>query len=597
MYDVKRNGFSDRQIAYATKTKEDEVRTYRKQLEVIPVYKTVDTCAAEFEALTPYYYSTYEEETEVLPTDKPKVMILGGGPNRIGQGIEFDYCCCHAAYSLHDAGYETIMVNSNPETVSTDYDTSDRLYFEPLTKEDVLNIIEAENPVGIIVQFGGQTPLKLAIPLQEYLQNSNSITKIWGTSPDSIDMAENRERFEKILQELNIAQPPNGMARSYEDALIVAKRIGYPVVVRPSYVLGGRAMEIVYSDTELERYMNFAVQVEPDHPILIDKFLENAIEVDVDAIADHTGNVVIGGIMEHIEQAGIHSGDSACSLPSISLSPAVLNQIRLWTVQLAQALSVVGLMNIQFAVVGANGYSPQVYILEANPRASRTVPFVSKATGVQLAKLASLIMSGKTLEEVKFTKEVIPSHIAVKEAVLPFSKFPGTDTILGPEMRSTGEVMGIDSDFGRAFAKAELGAGEKLPLEGTVFVSMSDRDKPLAADVVKEFIKLGFTIMATQGTRQVLQEQGLEIQSVLKLHEGRPHVLDAIKNQKIQLIINTPSGEEAHTDSKLIRRTALGYKIPIITTIAGARATAAAIYSLQNTTLDVKVIQEYCPMS
>jgi carbamoyl-phosphate synthase large subunit len=597
MYDVKRNGFSDRQIAYATKTKEDEVRTYRKQLEVIPVYKTVDTCAAEFEALTPYYYSTYEEETEVLPTDKPKVMILGGGPNRIGQGIEFDYCCCHAAYSLHDAGYETIMVNSNPETVSTDYDTSDRLYFEPLTKEDVLNIIEAENPVGIIVQFGGQTPLKLAIPLQEYLQNSNSITKIWGTSPDSIDMAENRERFEKILQELNIAQPPNGMARSYEDALIVAKRIGYPVVVRPSYVLGGRAMEIVYSDTELERYMTFAVQVEPDHPILIDKFLENAIEVDVDAIADHTGNVVIGGIMEHIEQAGIHSGDSACSLPSISLSPAVLNQIRLWTVQLAQALSVVGLMNIQFAVVGANGYSPQVYILEANPRASRTVPFVSKATGVQLAKLASLIMSGKTLEELKFTKEVIPSHIAVKEAVLPFSKFPGTDTILGPEMRSTGEVMGIDSDFGRAFAKAELGAGEKLPLEGTVFVSMSDRDKPLAADVVKEFIKLGFTIMATQGTRQVLQEQGLEILSVLKLHEGRPHVLDAIKNQKIQLIINTPSGEEAHTDSKLIRRTALGYKIPIITTIAGARATAAAIYSLQNTTLDVKVIQEYCPMS
>ncbi|MFN5872157.1 MAG: carbamoyl-phosphate synthase large subunit, partial [Aphanizomenon sp.] len=597
MYHVKRNGFSDRQIAYATKSKEDEVRTYRKQLEVIPVYKTVDTCAAEFEALTPYYYSTYEEETEVLPTDKPKVMILGGGPNRIGQGLEFDYCCCHAAYSLHGAGYETIMVNSNPETVSTDYDTSDRLYFEPLTKEDVLNIIEAENPLGIIVQFGGQTPLKLAVPLQEYLQESNSITQIWGTSPDSIDMAENRERFEKILQELNIAQPPNGMARSYEDALIVARRIGYPVVVRPSYVLGGRAMEIVYSDTELERYMTFAVQVEPEHPILIDKFLENAIEVDVDAIADHTGNVVIGGIMEHIEQAGIHSGDSACSLPSISLSPAVLNQIRLWTVQLAQALSVVGLMNIQFAVVSANGYSPQVYILEANPRASRTVPFVSKATGVQLAKLASLVMSGKTLEELKFTKEVIPSHIAVKEAVLPFSKFPGTDTILGPEMRSTGEVMGIDSDFGRAFAKAELGAGEKLPLQGTVFVSMSDRDKSAAADVVKEFIKLGFTIMATQGTRQVLQEQGLEVKLVLKLHEGRPHVLDSVKNGNIQLIINTPSGKEAHADSKLIRRTALGYKIPIITTIAGAKATAAAIRSLQNTTLDVKVIQEYCPMS
>ncbi|WP_413199323.1 carbamoyl-phosphate synthase large subunit [Nostoc piscinale] len=603
LYAVKREGYSDRQIAFATKTTEDEVRAYRQELGVIPVYKTVDTCAAEFEAFTPYYYSTYEEETEVLPSEKPKVMILGGGPNRIGQGIEFDYCCCHAAYALKGAGYETIMVNSNPETVSTDYDTSDRLYFEPLTKEDVLNIIEAENPVGIIVQFGGQTPLKLALPLQKYLQGVDAsqlptphspIPKIWGTSPDSIDTAEDRERFEKILQQLNIAQPPNGIARSYEDALIVARRIGYPVVVRPSYVLGGRAMEIVYSDTELERYMTFAVQVEPEHPILIDKFLENAIEVDVDAIADHTGRVVIGGIMEHIEQAGIHSGDSACSLPSISLPPAVLHQIRSWTVQLAQALSVVGLMNIQFAVVGVGSYSPQIYILEANPRASRTVPFVSKATGVQLAKLASLIMSGKTLEELNFTEEVIPSHIAVKEAVLPFNKFPGTDTILGPEMRSTGEVMGIDSDFGRAFAKAELAAGERLPLTGTVFVSMSDRDKALAVPVVKEFIDLGFTVMATFGTRQVLQENNLKVELVLKLHEGRPHVLDAIKNQRIQLIINTPSGEEAQTDAKLIRRTALAYKIPIITTIAGAKATVAAIRSLQNTTLDVKGIQEYC---
>ncbi|WP_315787254.1 carbamoyl-phosphate synthase large subunit [Fischerella sp. JS2] len=609
MYEVKRQGFSDRQIAYASKTTEDEVRAYRKQLGVIPVYKTVDTCAAEFEAFTPYYYSTYEQETEILPTDKPKVMILGGGPNRIGQGIEFDYCCCHAAFALKNAGYETIMVNSNPETVSTDYDTSDRLYFEPLTKEDVLNIIEAENPVGIIVQFGGQTPLKLAVQLQKYLNQLNNglsvisngeepnqlpITKIWGTSPDSIDIAEDRERFEKILKQLNIAQPANGIARTYEDALIVAKRIGYPVVVRPSYVLGGRAMEIVYSDTELERYMTFAVQVEPEHPILIDKFLENAIEVDVDAIADHTGRVVIGGIMEHIEQAGIHSGDSACSLPAISLSATVLDQIRQWTVQLAQALNVVGLMNIQFAVAGSQTESPQVYILEANPRASRTVPFVSKATGVPLAKLASLIMSGKTLEELSFTKEVIPSHIAVKEAVLPFNKFPGTDTILGPEMRSTGEVMGIDSDFGRAFAKAELGAGERLPLSGTVFVSMNDRDKAAAVPVVKEFMDLGFGVMATDGTRRVLQEHGLEVELVLKLHEGRPHVLDAIKNHKIQLIINTPSGEEAQSDARLIRRTALAYKIPIITTIAGAKATVAAIRTLQNTTLDVKVIQEYC---
>ena len=598
LYAVKKQGYSDRQIAFATKTREDEVRTYRQQLGVIPVYKTVDTCAAEFEAFTPYHYSTYEDESEVRPSDRQKVIILGGGPNRIGQGIEFDYCCCHASYALKAAGYETIMVNSNPETVSTDYDTSDRLYFEPLTKEDVLNIIEAENPIGVIIQFGGQTPLKLAVPLQEYLNHQDTKdkgikTKIWGTSPDSIDTAEDRERFEKILHQLNINQPPNGLARSYEDALLIAQKIGYPVVVRPSYVLGGRAMEIVYSDTDLERYMTFAVQVEPDHPILIDKFLENAIEVDVDAIADTTGRVVIGGIMEHIEQAGIHSGDSACSLPTISLPAAVLDKIRTWTVQLAQALKVIGLMNIQFAVVGAHSYNPQVYIIEANPRASRTVPFVSKATGVPLAKLASLVMAGETLESLGLTEEPKLNHIAVKEAVLPFKKFPGTDTILGPEMRSTGEVMGIDSDFGRAFAKAELGAGEELPLSGTVFVSMSDRDKRLVIPVVKDFIDLGFKVIATDGTRNVLKENGLNVDLILKLHEGRPHVLDAIKNHQIQLIVNTPSGEEARTDARLIRRTALAYKIPIITTIAGARATAAAIRSLQSQPLGVKPIQEY----
>ncbi|NJO66503.1 MAG: carbamoyl-phosphate synthase large subunit, partial [Leptolyngbyaceae cyanobacterium RM1_405_57] len=618
---VKQQGFSDRQMSYATKTTEDEVRAYRQQLGVIPVYKTVDTCAAEFEALTPYYYSTYESsfealtldealanqlkthnttlnmESEVLPSDRRKVMILGGGPNRIGQGIEFDYCCCHASYALRAKGFETIMVNSNPETVSTDYDTSDRLYFEPLTKEDVLNVIEAEQPESIIIQFGGQTPLKLAVPLQDYLEaiaqkpseeQPSVLTKIWGTSPDSIDTAEDRERFEKILRQLEIEQPPNGLARSYEEALRIAQQINYPVVVRPSYVLGGRAMEIVYSDADLERYMTYAVQVEPDHPILIDRFLENAIEVDVDAIADQTGEVVIGGVMEHIEQAGIHSGDSACSIPTISLAPVALNTIRTWTVQLAKALKVIGLMNIQFAVQGE-----QVYILEANPRASRTVPFVSKAIGVPLAKIAVQVMAGETLESLGFTEEVIPKHLSVKEAVLPFEKFPGTDTILGPEMRSTGEVMGIDTDFGKAFAKAELGAGQRIPLSGTVFVSMNDRDKIAAVPVVRDLMELGLEVVATAGTRQTLQEHGLDVELVLKLHEGRPHVLDWIKNQKIQLILNTPAGEAAQLDDRLIRRTALAYKIPTITTIAGAKATASAIRSLQSQPLDVKALQDY----
>ena len=595
---VKQQGFSDRQIAFATKTNEDEVRVYRKELGIIPVYKLVDTCAAEFEAFTPYYYSTYEVgESEITPSDKAKVMILGGGPNRIGQGIEFDYCCCHAAFSLTDAGYETIMVNSNPETVSTDYDTSDRLYFEPLTKEDVLNIIEAENPEGIIVQFGGQTPLKLALPLQEYLEQAqfqlsgphDSSTKIWGTSPDSIDAAEDRERFEQILRELDIKQPPNGLARSYEESLKIANRISYPVVVRPSYVLGGRAMEIVYSDADLKHYMTYAVQVEPDHPILIDKFLENAIEVDVDALCDHTGKVVIGGIMEHIEQAGIHSGDSACSIPYNSLPESAIATIREWTEKLAQALKVIGLMNIQYAVQGE-----QVFIIEANPRASRTVPYVSKATGVPLAKVASLVMSGKTLESLGVIEETIPKHIAVKEAVLPFNKFPSTDTLLGPEMRSTGEVMGIDSDFGKAFAKAEIAAGVNLALTGAVFISMNERDKKAIVPVVQDFMDLGFKIVATSGTQKSLQENGIkDVELILKLHEGRPNIADSIKNNQIQLIVNTPTGEESQTDAQLIRRMALDYKLPIITTISGAKATVAAIRSLQSEPLEVKALQEY----
>ncbi|MGB5913821.1 MAG: carbamoyl-phosphate synthase large subunit [Phormidesmis sp.] len=592
---IKQAGFSDKQIAFAAKTDEDTVREYRKSLGVIPVYKMVDTCAAEFESTTPYYYSTYEEESEVLPSDRRKVMILGGGPNRIGQGIEFDYCCCHASFALQADDYETIMVNSNPETVSTDYDTSDRLYFEPLTKEDVLNIIEAENPDGVIIQFGGQTPLKLAIPLQNYLedltkQSSESPikTKIWGTSPDSIDAAEDRERFEQMLRELDIRQPPNGLARSNDEALAIAQKIDYPVVVRPSYVLGGRAMEIVYSDADLVRYMTTAVLVEPDHPILIDKFLENAIEVDVDAVCDQTGHVVIGGIMEHIEQAGIHSGDSACSLPTVTLSEAALTTIRDWTFKLAKRLKVVGLMNIQYAIQG-----DQVFIIEANPRASRTVPFVSKATGAPLAQIAVRVMAGQTLEELGFTQEIIPKHISVKEAVLPFNKFPGTDTLLGPEMRSTGEVMGIDTSFGLAYAKAELAAGQVLPKDGTVFISVNDRDKDAVVGIAKEFADIGFSILATSGTYKKLSEAGISVERVLKVHEGRPHVGDAIKNKGIQLIINSPIGEAAQEDDRVLRRTALDYKIPTVTTIAGAKATIAAIQSLKDSPMVVKALQDH----
>jgi len=595
MTEIKQMGFSDRQIAYLTGSTEQEVRVYRQSLSVIPVYKIVDTCAAEFESQTPYYYSTYEQETEVFPSDKRKVLILGGGPNRIGQGIEFDYCCCHASYALRAQGFETIMVNSNPETVSTDYDTSDRLYFEPLTREDVINIIEAEKPEGIIIQFGGQTPLKLSVPLQKFLEESDLDTKIWGTSPDSIDAAEDRERFEAICQELGIVQPNNGLARSYDEALAVAKRVGYPVVVRPSYVLGGRGMEVVYSDSELENYMHKAILIEPDHPILIDQFLEGAIEVDVDAIADATGHVVIGGIMEHIEEAGIHSGDSACSIPTFSLSATTLATIRDWTIKLAKRLKVIGLMNIQYAVqIGVNGsQTEQVFIIEANPRASRTVPFVSKAIGVPLVAYASRIMAGATLIELGFTQEVIPSHIAIKEAVLPFAKFAGSDIILGPEMRSTGEVMGIDFDFGRAFAKAQIAANVKLPLSGTVFISVNDRDKSAVNSVAEGFVELGFNVIATEGTHKILRRNGIDSKLVLKVHEGRPHIGDAIKNNQIQLIINSPSGEDAKVDGKLIRRSAMAYKIPVITTLAGAKAAIAAIRSLQTDSVTVRALQDY----
>ncbi|MGK7912171.1 MAG: carbamoyl-phosphate synthase large subunit [Synechococcus sp.] len=580
--EAKRLGFSDRQLAHLLNSNEQDTRATRKAQGIIPVYKTVDTCAAEFEAFTPYQYSTYESASEIFSSDTPKVMILGGGPNRIGQGIEFDYCCCHASYAMQDSGYEAVMVNSNPETVSTDYDTSDRLYFEPLTHEDVLNLIEVEQPVGIIVQFGGQTPLNLAQGL------AAAGAPIWGTSPDAIDVAEDRERFEAILRELDIVQPANGIARSYAEALAIAQRVEYPVVVRPSYVLGGRAMEIVYSDADLKRYIEAAVEVDPERPILVDKFLENAVEVDVDAIADKTGAVTIGGIMEHIEQAGIHSGDSACILPTRTLSAEVLQTIRNWTHKLAQKLGVIGLMNVQYAVK-----DDCVYVLEANPRASRTVPFVSKAIGVPLARYAALIMSGKTLKDIGYTEEVIPPHISVKEAVLPFNKFPGTDTILGPEMRSTGEVMGIDTDFGRAFAKAQLGAGQTLPLSGKVFITVSDRDKSAVVDLAKELLELGFSLISTEGTQKFLSARGLKVERILKLHEGRPHVVDAIKNHDVSLIINTPSGGEAQIDGRKIRRSALLYKVPLITTLAGARATVAAIRSLQTGELGVKSIQEY----
>ncbi len=607
LLELKQMGYSDRQLAWATGSDELSVRRHRQALGIRAVFKTVDTCAAEFASSTPYHYSTYERPMlrlqedgtlvsqspadEVQPEHRRKVMILGGGPNRIGQGIEFDYCCCHASFALRDEGFATVMVNSNPETVSTDYDTSDRLYFEPLTLEDVLNVIEAERPEGLIVQFGGQTPLKLAIPLMRWLQSTEgkaSGTALWGTSPISIDRAEDREQFQEILDDLQIRQPRNGLARSESEARNVAERVGYPVVVRPSYVLGGRAMEVVYDESELNRYMAEAVNVEPDHPVLIDQFLENAIEVDVDALCDHTNTVVIGGLMEHIEPAGVHSGDSACCLPAVSLSPESMATIRGWSADLARALEVRGLINLQFAV-----QNELVYILEANPRASRTVPFVAKATGVPLAKIASQVMAGATLAELGLHDEPKPPRQTVKEAVLPFQRFPGSDTLLGPEMRSTGEVMGIAWSFGLAYAKAELAAGEALPTTGTVFLSTHDRDKPALVPVAQQLSAKGFALVATAGTAEVLRAAGLDVESILKVHEGRPNIEDAIRSRQIQLVINTPVGRQAAHDDRDLRRAALDYDVPTVTTLAGARAAVEGIAALQeHRTLEVTALQD-----
>ena len=611
LFKLKALGYSDRQIAWFVDSKELNVRERRNQLGVMPVFKTVDTCAAEFASSTPYHYSTYERpllrltedgqlqplapSTEVAIETRPKLMILGGGPNRIGQGIEFDYCCCHASFSAQDQGFATVMLNSNPETVSTDYDSSDRLYFEPLTLEDVLNVIEAERPNGVIVQFGGQTPLKLALPLLNWLSTPQGLstgTQIWGTSPESIDLAEDREQFEAILRKLEIRQPRNGLARSEVEARSIADNVGYPVVVRPSYVLGGRAMEVVYDEAELNRYMKEAVQVEPDHPVLIDQYLENAVEVDVDALCDHEGTVVIGGLMEHIEPAGIHSGDSACCLPSISLSEDALALIRRWSEALATTLKVQGLINLQFAVQRAVDGEEKVFIIEANPRASRTVPFVAKATGVPLARIATRLMAGETLRQVGLLREPIPPLQSVKEAVLPFRRFPGADSLLGPEMRSTGEVMGSASDFGMAFAKAELAAGEALPTTGTVFLSTHDRDKTALVPVASQLIGLGFKLIATSGTAMALREKGLEVESVLKVHEGRPNIEDLIRSGGVQLVINTPIGRQAAHDDRYLRRAALDYSVPTLTTLAGARAAVEAIEALQTRTIVIHALQD-----
>merc|ERR1719409_826288 len=597
-YEVKRRGFSDVQISRAfTGVDEMAVRKARTAKGVTPSMKRVDTCAAEFQADTPYLYSSYDGNDEAESTNEPKILILGGGPNRIGQGIEFDYCCCHAAFALSGAGYETIMLNSNPETVSTDYDTSDRLYFEPLTVEDVLNVCETERPEGIIVQFGGQTPLSLATRLEAALKanpipvaSGNGFTKILGTPPDSIDAAEDRERWIDILDELQILQPPGGVARSEDEALVVAEKLGYPVMVRPSYVLGGRAMEIVGSNADLKRYIRTAVQVDPDRPVLVDKYLQNATEIDCDALCDTAGNVVIGGIMEHIEQAGVHSGDSACSLPTQTIPESALATIRDWTPKLARRLGVVGLINIQYAV--APDGTP--YIIEANPRASRTVPFVAKAIGHPLAKYASLVMAGSTLKDINFTEEVQLDHVAVKEAVLPFDKFPGADTLLGPEMRSTGEVMGIDKDFNKAYAKAQIAAGQRLPTDGKVFISVRDSDKPDAVELAKSFSAMGMTVVATSGTAKLMEEAGVEVHVAPKIHEGRPHIGDMLRDGDINLMVVTSSGDELDMrDGREIRRTAVGLKVPMVTTIAGAKATCAAIGVMQEGKLEMEALQDF----
>lgn len=579
--EAKEYGFSDRRLAVLWQIKEGEVRALRQRLNIRPVYKRVDTCGAEFVAHTPYLYSTYETECESLPTAKRKIMILGGGPNRIGQGIEFDYCCVHGVMALIEAGFETIMVNCNPETVSTDYDTSDRLYFEPLTLEDVLEIVDIEKPEGVIVQFGGQTPLKLAVALEE------AGVPIIGTSPDAIDRAEDRERFQALLYKLNLKQPENGLARSFEEAEQVASRIGYPVVVRPSYVLGGRAMEIVYQVEQLRNYMRHAVQASPDHPILVDKFLEQAVEIDVDALCDGQ-DVVIGGIMQHIEEAGIHSGDSACVLPPFSLDAALVEEIRRQTRALALELNVVGLMNIQFAVKDG-----VIFLLEVNPRASRTVPFVSKATGRPLAKIAARIMAGATLAELGVAGEITPSYMSVKEAVFPFVKFPGVDTLLGPEMKSTGEVMGIDADFGKAFAKAQLGAGVNLPTCGKIFVSIKNSDKPLIVDAMRQLEGAGFELLATGGTASYLQKQGIKVTPINKVKEGRPHCVDAIKSREIAMVFNTTFGPDSVSDSYSIRRSALMQNLAYFTTVAGIEAAVAGVLALQRESLDVTPLQEY----